>query len=174
MVQPPSANKRQPRVPRQVVLETQAPHAPYLAAMSEFPLRSPNAEVGGMVFFGRMLDKIRMHARGELPADYQQNLGKGFDATCTKFLRIDYALLVERVLQSGSDEELLEWSYTNGHRPTADELEVWNEYMRKRGWRDELAVFLVRRKNEAGLSDREDIATFFDFIDVDEGRPLRN
>jgi hypothetical protein len=46
--------------------------------------------------------------------------------------------------------------------------------MRKRGWRDELAVFLVRRKNEAGLSDREDIATFFDFIDVDEGRPLRN
>ena len=176
MVQQASSNKRQPlaatATSRQVRLEFRAGDGAYLNAMSEFPLRSPNAHVSGMVHFGRMLDKIRANARGELPPDYHQNLGKGFDATCVKFLRIDYAALAERVQQGGSDESVLEWCYAHGHRPTADELDVWNEYMRKRGWRDELAAILIRRKDEAGLSDREDIATFFDFIDVDEGRAL--
>jgi hypothetical protein len=34
--------------------------------MQKFPLRSPPEKVGGLVHFGRMLDKIRLHARGEL------------------------------------------------------------------------------------------------------------
>ena len=32
---------------------------------------------------------------------------------------------------------------------------------------------LERRKRESGLSDRDDIQTMFDYIDADEGRPLR-
>jgi len=36
-------------------------------------LRSAYDEVGGIVYFGRMLDKIRLKARGALPADY--NIG---------------------------------------------------------------------------------------------------
>jgi len=47
--------------------------------MSSLGLRSPFAKINGFVYFGRMLDKIRMHAKGELPEDYQANLGKGFD-----------------------------------------------------------------------------------------------
>ena len=43
-------------------------------------LRSPYLKVGRLVYFGRMLDKIRLHAAGKLPeADYGANLGKGFD-----------------------------------------------------------------------------------------------
>ena len=44
--------------------------------------------------------------------------------------------------------------------------------MRKRGWHDEIAEFLTRRKKEAGISGRSEIKTMFEFIDVDEGRPL--
>lgn len=29
----------------------------------------------GMAYFSRMLDKIRLHARGQLAADYHENLG---------------------------------------------------------------------------------------------------
>jgi gluconokinase len=140
--------------------------------MSDFPVRSPAATVRGLVYFGRMLDKIRAHAEGKLPPDYQANLCKGFDATCTTFLRVDYNQLVERVKQGGSDEEILEWCYTNGRRPAEDDLEVWNEYMRKRGWHDEIAEFLTRRKKEAGMAGRSEIKTMFEFIDIDEGRPL--
>ena len=34
-----------------------------------------------------MLNKIRLHAKGELPSDYHENLGRGFDEKCVKFLR---------------------------------------------------------------------------------------
>ncbi len=43
--------------------------------------------------------------------------------------------------------------------------------MRKRGWNDEVSETLTRRKKEAGMGDRADIQTMFDFIDADEGRP---
>ena len=140
--------------------------------MSQLQLRSPAAKVGGIVYFGRMLDKIRVHARGELPPDYQANLGKGFDANCTTFLRVDYRQIVELVRQGGSDEEVLAWCFANGYRPTDDEIHVWNEFMRKRGWNDEITEFLVRRKKEAAMAGRSEIRTMFEFIDADEGRPL--
>ena len=38
-------------------------------------LRSPYAKIGRLVYFGRMLDKIRLHAAGQLPPDYVANLG---------------------------------------------------------------------------------------------------
>ena len=66
--------------------------------MATFPARSPAEKVGGLVYFGRMLDKIRAHDRGELPADWVPNLGKGFDGRCARFLGIDYAEFVTRVL----------------------------------------------------------------------------
>lgn len=133
-------------------------------------LRSPYEKVGGIYHFGRMLDKIRLHAQGKLPADYQANLGGGFDARCLIFLQLDYESLVERVKNGGTDDEIFEWCYERGRHPTDDEITVWNEFMRKRGWRDDLSQRLVERKREAGIADREDIQTFFDFIDVDEGR----
>lgn len=140
--------------------------------MSGFPLRSPAAKVHGIVYFGRMLDKIRVHAGGKLPAVYQANLGKGFDANCTTFLRIGYNQLVERVKQGGTDEEILQWCFALGRQPADDEIQVWNEFMRKRGWNDEVTEFLTHRKKEAGMAGRSEIKTMFEFIDVDEGRSL--
>ena len=137
-------------------------------------LRSPNDKVGGLFYFGRMLDKIRLHAKGELPPDYHENLGKGFDQKCVTFLRVNYDQLVEHLKQGGTDEQTLEWCFSVGRRPSGDEIYVWNEFMRKRGWNDEVSETLKRRKQEAGMSDRSDIQTAFQFIDADEGRSLAN
>ena len=142
--------------------------------MSQLQLRSPAAKVSGLVYFGRMLDKVRAHARGDLPPDYQANLGKGFDTNCTTLLRVEYKQVAELVRQGGSDEEVLEWCYLNGRRLADDDISVWNEFMRKRGWNDEITEFLVRRKKEAGMAGRSEIKTMFEFIDVDEGRSLPN
>ena len=90
--------------------------------MSNLGLRSPFARVGGLVYFARMLDKIRAHAKSQLHADYQANLGKGFDERCARFLRIDYNQLVDRVKQGGTDEEILHWCFANGRRPNDDEI----------------------------------------------------
>jgi len=141
-------------------------------SVSYMPIRSPSAKVGGLVHFGRMLDKIRAHAKEELAVDYQANLGKGFDGYCTRFLRVDYDELVERVKQGGTDDEILHWCFEEGRRPDEDEIYVWNEFMRKRGWNDEISETLTRRKKEAGMAGRSEIVTMFAFIDADEGRSV--
>ena len=140
--------------------------------MRELGLRSPASKVGGIVYFGRMLDKIRQHAKQHLSPDYQANLGRGFDSSCCTFLRVDYNQLAERAKEGGSDEEVLQWCFNVGHRPSDDEIYVWNEFMRKRGWNDELSEILKRRKKEAGMAGRSEIQTMFTFIDADEGRLL--
>jgi Domain of unknown function (DUF5069) len=58
--------------------------------MSRCP-KSPKEMVGGMMYFPRMLDKIRLHAQGELGTDYHQNLGKAHaaDGACCAFLGVD-------------------------------------------------------------------------------------
>jgi hypothetical protein len=138
--------------------------------MKDFAVRSPGAKVGGLVYFGRMLDKIRAHAKGELPGEYQPNLGKRLDRRCVDLLQIDYGKLVERMKEGGTDEEILDWCFAKGRKPTEDEIYVWNEFMRKRGWNDEISETLTRRKEEAGMAGRSEIRTMFNFIDADEGR----
>src|SRR5438270_585276 len=78
--------------------------------MSAYP-KSPKEMTKGMMYFPRMLDKIRMHGRGELAEDYHPNLGKPrtADGACTNFLRVNYGVLRERVLKGGTDEEILAW-----------------------------------------------------------------
>ena len=140
--------------------------------MANVALRSPSEKVGGFFYFGRMLDKIRLHAKGELPSDYHANLAKGFDEKCVRFLQVKYDELAERVKKGDTDEEILQWCFSVGRRPSDDDLYVWNEFMRKRGWNDEVSEILNRRKAEADMSDRSDIETSFQFIDADEGRLL--
>lgn len=85
--------------------------------MSTCP-KSPKEMTGGMMWFPRMLDKIRMHARGELAEDYHTRLGKtrAADGMCLSFLRMNYDDLRNRVLAGGTDEEVLDWCYEKGRR----------------------------------------------------------
>jgi gluconokinase len=130
--------------------------------------------VGGIHYIGRMFDKIRLHAAGKLPGEYHANLGKAFDGRALTFLDIDYPSLVERATQGATDEELLDWCYQRGRRPKDEEIEIWNEFMRKRGWRDDGTATLLRRLKESGFEDRTDILTSFDYIELDEGRDPRD
>lgn len=92
--------------------------------------------VAGVIYFPRMLDKIRLHARAALPEAYHNNLGREFDGHCLAFLNVQYADLRERVLSGGSDEEILKWCFANGRRPSSGEIEIFNGFMQKAGWRD--------------------------------------
>ena len=136
-------------------------------------LRSPYDKVRGIYNFGRMLDKIRMRAAGALPPDYVPNCGAHNDAKTCAFLQTNYDALVQRVLEGGSDEEIADWCFSHGRRPADQEIEMYNEYMRKLGWRDQLSNRIQQRKKESGLGDRDDIQTSFDYIEMDEGRDPR-
>ena len=137
-------------------------------------LRSPFDQVKGIVYFGRMLDKIRLAAAGKLPQGWQSARGtamkNSFDDRCCKFLRIDYAALEAETVKGGkSDEELLEWAFTKGRKASEEEIDVWNAFMTKRGWRDAGTQRLNERLAEIGLPPGT-VQTMFEFIDLDEGR----
>ena len=131
-------------------------------------LRSDRELVGGLVFFGRMLDKIRLHAQGRLPSDY--NRGHGLDGRMCRFLHVDYEAIVKKALEDGDDLNVLEWCYENGRHPSDEEIFVFNAFLSKRGWQDDVSEWVKEQKAEMGLSHREDIQTAFDIHDADEGR----
>jgi len=134
-------------------------------------LRSPYVKVGRLVYFGRMLDKLRLQAAGKLPLEeYGANLGKGFDGRCCNFLRVSHSDLQARVLAGDLDDaQLLAWCHERGGPRTDEECEVWNGFMIKRGWRDAAAEVLAKRIQESAL-DPAPILTMFDYLDYDEGR----
>jgi hypothetical protein len=144
-------------------MQTQAPCSDY-------------KETEGLVYFARMLDKIRLHAQGLLPPDYFVGVDDDptvFDARCTRLLGVDYDELAIRTLQGGSDVEILEWCFQKGRRPSEEEIKIWNAFLLKRGWRDEASADLQAAKERSELGDRDDIQTWVDLHDVEEGRQPR-
>jgi len=137
------------------------------------PLRSPNVKTNGVVFFARLVDKIRLHAAGQLPPGYHVGFMEGnrtFDDRFCSFFDVPWDALSARVLEGGSDQELLDWAFAHGRQPSAEQIEVWNTFLIKRGWNDSGTPSLIKAKEEAGLADRGDIVTFFQLMDVEEGR----
>ena len=145
--------------------------AVYFRTMSTYP-KSPTEMTSGMMYFPRMLDKIRLHARGELAESYHANLGrpKTVDGACTNFLRVNYNVLCQRVLKGGTDEEILEWCYQNGRRLNEGDLTVWNGFVTKLGWNDYATPLLQETKEKYGIAHRTDINTIPELIDLDEER----
>ena len=147
------------------------------AGMKNPGLRSPHEKVGGLVYFGRMLDKIRLHAAGQLPPDYAANLGEEdwyfFDARCVRFLGVKYRALVKRVKQGGTDAQLLRWCLHEGGKRSPEQIAIWNTFLAKRGWRDEASGGLEEEKAAEGFGRRKDIVTWFDLMDAEEGRKVR-
>ena len=136
-------------------------------------LRSVYLKVGRLIYFGRMLDKIRLHAAGKLPADYVANLGDEkanvLDGRCCRFLGVKHADLRERTLAGGTDEDILAWVHARGTPRTDEECHMFNRFILKLGWRDERSAVLPQRIRDSGL-DGKPIDTIIDHIEYDEGR----
>jgi gluconokinase len=127
-----------------------------------------------VVLFGRVLDKIRLAARGALPPEFDPNLGEGrpefLDAQCCRFLEVPYAALRARTLQGGCDEEILAWAEANGAPRSDEACVIWNRHMTKWGWRDDYSDALRADAADYGLAGPRP-ETVFELFDLDEGRP---
>jgi len=137
--------------------------------MTKPPMRSSREKVGGLYHFGRMLDKIRLHLRGELPDEYKPNFGlqRSLDGLLAQFLNLTHEQIVARVHEGSTDEEIAKWCFSKGLRPNEAQIAIWNSFAEKLGWRDRAAatVEAVRKQTR-----RDDIVTIFDCIDANEGR----
>lgn len=133
--------------------------------------RSPRETMCGWMHLPRYIDKIRLHLAGRLPADYQPNLGKGFDGSWLKAAGLTHEQMVEVVRGTITDGEVADWVRANVRRTDA-EKRAHAEGMLNYPKPDDAALQdrLRQRKEAAGLGGREDIRNFVDFIDADEKR----
>lgn len=140
---------------------------------TRFPV-GDRVKTRGVVYFARMVDKIRLHAAGELPADYVGNLGladdTSFDARFCRFWELDYEQVKARALRPGTTEEVFDDLFAGRAPLNPEHVLVWNLFLQKRGWRDSGSERMAARKAAAGLADRDDVQTYVDLHDVEEGR----
>jgi gluconokinase len=108
-----------------------------------------------------MIDKIRAHARGELPPEYLEKLGSGFDGRCVRFLGLKYEEVVARVKEGGSDEEIWQWAWERGRKPSEEDMGTWNEFLRNAAGKTRSRQRWSVARKESGLQERADIVTMF-------------
>lgn len=133
--------------------------------------RSPRETMCGWMHLPRFIDKIRLHQVGKLHPDYQGNLCKGFDGRWLDAAGVDASEFLEVVRNSITDGQVCDWVFKNVKKPESDKAahrEKMLDYPKKED--AEMQARLKMRKEQAGLSHRDDIQTFVDFIDADEKR----
>lgn len=135
---------------------------------------SDYVEIRGVVFFARMLSKIRLHQQGLLPSDYDMGVANPtcFDARFCRFWNVDYEQIRVLTLAGKSDEAVFDEIF-EARILNPEHVLCWNSFITKRGWRDGVSGDLERLKIAEGMRGRTDVQTFVDFHDVDEGRSLR-
>jgi len=133
--------------------------------------RSPRETMDGWSHLPRYLDKIRLHLTGKLHADYQENLGKGFDALWLKYASVTHEQMVGIVKNSVTDGEVCDWVHRNVKKSPVEKAAHLQDLLSRPLVNDPPAVARFKmRKEQAGITHRDDIQCFVDYIDVDEKR----
>ena len=133
--------------------------------------RSPRETMCGWMHLPRYIDKVRLHLAGRLHADYQPNFGKGFDGVWLKAAGIAHEQFVEVVKGTITDGEVADWVAKNVKRSEADrKAHAAGMLDYPKADDAEGQARLKMRKEQGGLTHREDIRCFVDFIDADEKR----
>ena len=131
--------------------------------------RSPFDRLGGYVHLPRLIDKAKLHRKGLLHGYNYKTVG--FDKHLLAFLKLDPDAFEEASNRLDDDGAILDWINDHGVKHSPEEIERWNEAMISRQPDNAVkkARFLHFLK-EAGGEKRQDIRTYFDLIEFDEGR----
>lgn len=133
--------------------------------------RSPRETMCGWMHLPRFIDKIRLHLAGKLHSDYQGNYCKGFDGLWLEQAGVDAQQFIDVVRQTLTDGEVCDWVLKNVKKPDSVKAAHRERMLNYPPKNDaEMQARLKMRKEQAGLTHRDDIQCFVDFIDADEKR----
>ena len=132
--------------------------------LTKFPPRSPRVRLGGYVILPRMLDKGRATIAGKNGEyHYACPMDQGF----LEFVGIDPEVLKKQL--NRTDSEVLEWIDQNAkYKRTMPEILAWS------AWQEQAAPDNPESREhfndiqKTAAPKREDIATWFDVLDVDD------
>ena len=131
------------------------------------PPRSPRVRLGGYVLLPRMLDKCRAELAGQ-NGEYHYNCP--LDQRFLQFTGIDPEAMKAEVAKGLGDGEILAWVTANApHKHSDVEISQWSAFRDAAVPSDnESREFFNEQIAKAGGAAREDIGTWFDYLDLDD------
>ncbi len=131
------------------------------------PPRSPRTRLGGYVLLPRLIDKCRAELAGT-SGEFHYNCP--LDRRFFNFTGIDHEALKSEVAKGLGDGELLVWIQANATLKR-DEWEIaqWSAFRETAVPSDnETREFFSAQVASVNGAEREDIATWFDYLDLDD------
>lgn len=137
--------------------------------------RSPKLLLGGLAHLVRLIDKIRLRHAGQIQ-NYNY-LTAGFDKHLLELLGLNGEALEGRVLQGGTDDDIVHWVKSHSRSLSEEDIQQWNDRILTSGPQDDAA----RQRFQARLSDvaakrgvavnaLPPVSTWADVIELDEDR----
>lgn len=128
--------------------------------------RSPNVKLGGYVILPRMLDKGRATIAGK-QGEYHYNCP--LDQRFLEFTGVNAEALKKQLAAGKGDGEILAWMQKNGkHKRSDAEIAIWSQVAANRAPADLESREYFNGLQKTAAPKREDIATWFDLLDVDD------
>ena len=134
--------------------------------LTQRPPRSPRARLGGYAILPRTLDKGRAAIDGKL-GEYHFNCP--LDQQFLTFAGVDAEKLKQQLALDLGDGEILAWIQANAtNNRAAVEIEAWSLMQERRVPMEMETRQFFNQLQEKAAPRRNDIATWFDLLDVDD------
>lgn len=134
--------------------------------LAQRPPRSPRVRLGGFVMLPRLLDKGRALVAG-MAGEYKFNCP--LDQLCFEFAGVDAEALKSQLAAGLSDCEMLAWIQQNArHQRTSAEIAAWSAHQEQRAPASVAHREFFHQIHASVAPKREDIATWFDLLDLDD------
>ena len=134
--------------------------------LTKFPPRSARVRLGGYVILPRMLDKGRATLAGK-NGEYHYNCP--LDQRFLEFVGISADALKKQLASGKSDGEIFGWIQKTGKKKHNDaEIAAWSAFAEQRAPSDAESREYFNEIHSKAAPKREDIATWFDLLDVDD------
>lgn len=134
--------------------------------LTKQPPRSHRVRLGGYVSLPRMLDKGRATLIGK---NGEYHYACPLDQRWLEFAGIDAEALKQELAKGKGDGEILEWIQANArNKRTEAEIVAWSTWSENRAPSDVEGREYLHGIHAKVAPKREDIATWFDLLDVDD------
>ncbi len=135
--------------------------------LSQRPPRSPRVRLGGYVLLPRLLDKCRAEI-ADTCGEFHYNCP--MDRRFFDFAGIDHEALKVEAAKGLGDGEILAWITANAQNKRSDwEIAQWSAHRETAAPGDnESREFFSSQIAAGGGATREDLATWFDYLDFDD------
>ncbi|WP_395739634.1 DUF5069 domain-containing protein [Prosthecobacter sp.] len=135
--------------------------------LTQRPPRSPRVRLGGYVLLPRLLDKCRAEIAGK-NGEYHYNCP--LDQRFLKFTGIDAEALKAEAAKGLGDADMFSWIEKSALYKRSDyEVEQWSRFRESAVPADnESREYISAQIAKSGGEAREDIGTWFDFLDFDD------